>query len=124
MAENYNPIRNPSVKCPQKYQWDLEDVSKADAGRTEDGTMEKGRIGQVVKLSLSWGPLTTAEISQILQAFNPEYINVAYLDPQKGDYTEAEFYVGNRSTPLYNSALGLWSNLSFNLIRRKAEMIT
>ncbi|MBE6784134.1 MAG: hypothetical protein E7536_09015 [Ruminococcaceae bacterium] len=119
-----NPIKSPAVKCPQKYQWDLEDVSKSDAGRTEDGTMEKGRIGQVVKLSLSWGPLTTDEISEILQAFNPEYINVTYLDPQVGGYTTAQFYVGNRSTPLYNSALGLWSNLSFNLIRRKAEMIT
>ena len=51
MAEDKNPIKSPVVKCPQSYQWDLEDVSKADAGRTEDGTMEKGRIGQVVKIS-------------------------------------------------------------------------
>ena len=119
-----NPIKSPAVKCPQKSQWDLEDVSKSDAGRTEDGTMEKGRIGQVVNLSLSWGPLTTAEISEILQAFNPEYIDVTYLDPQMGKYTTAQFYVGNRSTPLYNSALGLWSNLNFNLIKRKADMLT
>ena len=51
--------------------------------------------------------------------FNPEYIMVEYLDAQEGAYVTAEFYVGNRSAPMYNATLGLWENISFNLVKRK-----
>ena len=121
MENEYNPIRSvdgPSVKCPSAYTWKLEDISSSDAGRTEDTKMDKMRIGQVVGLELSWKNLTTEEVSAILKAFNPEYIMVSYLDAMEGTYVESEFYVGNRSAPLYNAAKGLWSNVSFNLIER------
>ncbi len=117
----YNPIRSVdghSVKCPSGYTWKLEDISSSDAGRTEDTKMDKMRIGQVVGLELSWQNLTTEEVSAILKAFNPEYIMVTYLDAMEGKYVESEFYVGNRSAPLYNGKMGLWSNVSFNLIER------
>ena len=114
------------VRAPASYVWKLEDVSAADSGRTEDTTMYKNRVGQVVGLELSWKNIGTAEASAILNAFNPEYLYVVYLDLKKGDWVDAEdpegpplFYVGNRSAPMYNSKLGLWSNLSFNLIKRK-----
>lgn len=119
-----NPIRSvdgAAVKCPdaeEGFQWDLEDISKSDAGRTEDTVMDKGRIGQVVALSLRWSGLTTEEISVILKAFNPEYITVCYLDPMQGGYVTEEFYVGNRSATLYNSALDLWESVSFKIIKR------
>lgn len=121
MEIEYNPIRSVdghSVKCPSAYTWKLEDISSSDAGRTEDTKMDKMRIGQVVGLELSWKNLTTEEVSAILRAFNPEYIMVSYLDAMAGTYVESEFYVGNRSAPLYNAAKGLWSNVSFNLIER------
>lgn len=124
MASNTNPIQSVngvSVKCPDAedgYLWDLEDISKSDAGRTEDTKMDKGRIGQVISLTLKWSGLTNDEISALLQAFNPEYINVRYLDPMTGGFVTSEFYVGNRSAPLYNSALGLWDSLSFKIIKR------
>lgn len=120
MADN-NPIKSvdgKSVPCPSSYQWKLEDTSKADAGRTEDGKMHKNRIGQVVGIELSWQNITTAKASQILKAFNPEYITVNYLDPMAGGYKTLEFYVGNRSAPLCNAKKGLWSNVSFNIIDR------
>ena len=102
----------------EEFTWKLEDISSSDAGRTEDTKMDKMRIGQVVGLELSWKNLTTEEVSAILKAFNPEYIMVSYLDAMEGTYVESEFYVGNRSAPLYNAAKGLWSNVSFNLIER------
>ena len=121
MENENNPIRSVdghSVKCPSAYTWKLEDISSSDAGRTEDTKMDKMRIGQVVGLELSWKNLTTEEVSAILKAFNPEYSMVSYLDAMEGTYVDSEFYVGNRSAPLYNAAKGLWSNVSFNLIER------
>lgn len=117
-----NPIRSVDgkaiVKSPSSYLWKLEDVSAADAGRTEDTVMHKKRVGQLVGIELSWQNITTAEVSSLLLAFNPEYIQVCYLDAMEGKYLTSEFYVGNRSAPMYNAAKGLWSNLSFNLIER------
>lgn len=116
-----NPIYSvdgASVKCPSTYLWELDDVSASDAGRTEDVVMHKKRLGQVVALELSWNNITTAEASAILNAFNPEYISVKYLDPKVGDFTTSTFYVGNRTAPMYNATMGLWSNVSFKIIKR------
>lgn len=117
MAE-YNPIKTVDgaiVKCPSGYQYALSDLSDSAAGRTEDTVMHKNRIGQKVKISLEWKNITTKECSDILKAFNPEYISVNYLDALKGDFDTKTFYVGDRSAPLYNCKMGLWSNVSFSI---------
>lgn len=119
--DELNPIRSVNdkyIRCPSSYLWKLEDVSAADAGRTEDTMMHKKRVGQVVGLELSWQNIPTNEVSELLKAFNPEYITVCYLDAMEGKYVTSEFYVGNRSAPMYNSRLGLWQNVSFNIIER------
>ena len=118
MANPIASVNGAAIKCPSKYQYDLQDVSAADAGRTEAVTMDKKRIGQCVKLELAWNYVTTAEASAILRAFNPEYIQVRYLDLLDGNFRTSEFYVGDRTAPMYNADRGLWENLSFNIIER------
>jgi hypothetical protein len=71
-----------------------------------------------VKLELEWQNITTAEASAILKAFNPEYITICYLDAMEGKYVTSEFYVGDRSAPMYNCRKGIWSNVAFNVIER------
>lgn len=123
MANNqYNPIRavdGVAVPCPSSYEWQLEDTSASEAGRTEDGRMHKLRIGQAYKLNLAWKFANFKETASILHAFNPEYITVEYLDAMSGQYMSKVFYVGNRSVPLYNSHIGKWESISFNLISRE-----
>lgn len=117
-----NPIRavdGVAVRCPSSYLWKLEDVSHAEAGRTEDTVMHKMRIGQVVGIELGWNGVDIPTASTILKAFNPEYVRVEYLDAMEGGYLIKRFYVGNRSAPLYNAYLGVWENISFNLVARK-----
>lgn len=130
MATANNPIYsvdgNTNIPAPSSFVWKCEDTSAADAGRTEDGVMHKKRIGQVIGVELSWQNISTEKAHIILNAFNPEYVNVTYLDPLCGTithngvpyYKTLQFYVGNRSAPMYNAKLGLWSNISFNLIDR------
>lgn len=117
----YNPIRTVdgvAIPCPSSYQWGLSDVSAPKAGRTEAVTMDKMRIGQVRKLELSWQNISIGDASIVLKAFNPEYIFVEYLDAMEGKFVTSEFYVGDRTTPLYNCRLGVWSNVSFNIVER------
>ena len=123
MPDNtYNPIKSvgsvTNIPCPSTYEWKLSDVSSADAGRTEDGKMHKERIAQKIHIELSWQNITTSDASIILNAFNPEYINVNYLDPKANAYQTKTFYVGDRSAPSYNTRLGIWSNVSFNIIEQ------
>lgn len=121
MSNEYNPIRSVDgheVSCPASFVWGLQDVSASNAGRTEAVVMDKMRIGQVVKIDLSWKYLSTAEASKVLKAFNPEYIMVEYLDPLVGTYITAEFYVGDRSAPMYNCKLDLWENIAFSITGR------
>lgn len=80
--------------------------------------MWKEKIGQLVKLELEWSYLTTAQISTVLTAFDPEYFNVEYLDAKTATFKTSEFYVGDRTAPLYNSRLGLWEGLALNIIER------
>lgn len=103
---------------PSAYVYKLEDVSDSDAGRTEDVVMNKKRIGQVVGIDLEWSGVSIADCATILTRFNPEYINLTYLDAKAGGWVTAEFYVGNRNAPLYNSTLGKWEKISFSCIKR------
>lgn len=121
MANKYNPIRSidgVAVKCPSSYTWKQGDISASDAGRTEDGKMQKKRIGKAVSLELAWRGLSNSEVSAILNAFEPEYIKVCYLDARRGKFVTSEFYVGDRSAPLYNCKLNIWDNVAFNIIER------
>lgn len=124
LYDEYNPLRSvdgKAIKCPSSFQWKLEDISASDAGRTEDTKMDKKRIGQIRKLELEWQNISMEDAAAILQAFNPEYITVCYLDAMKGDWVTSEFYVGNRSAPLYNSRLHVWNNISFNIVERSGN---
>ncbi len=137
MPNNFNPIKSVTpvdgsgtatgpavtdVPCPSVYQWDMEDVSASDAGRTQDNVMHKKMVGQVVAISLSWKNVDNATVAKVLQTFNHEYMKVNYYDAQDGDYKTLEFYVGNRTAPMYSHALGLWSNVSFKIIDRRGQI--
>ena len=115
-----NPIRRINgvafSHVPSSYQWTQEDVSSADAGRTEDGRMHKKRLRSVVGIELAWRAIPISVASAVLRAFEPEYITVEYLDPKSGGYTTKTFYVGNRTAPLYNATLDLWENISFKIV--------
>lgn len=112
------------VPTPTDIGWGLQDVSSSDAGRVQDAnsTMYKMRVGQKRKLQLSWANPTLEEASAILQAFNPEYVFVQYVDIMTGGYELREFYVGDRSAPfreIRDPVSGtVVSKLSFDIIER------
>lgn len=116
-----NPLKSvggKTVKCPSQYKWEQIDVSASDAGRTEDGLMHKKKIRTVDGITLEWAYPTTTELKAILAAFSAEYISITYLSPTAGDFMTKTFYVGDRSSPMYNSTLNRWENVSFKIVER------
>lgn len=118
-------VRNPTdqqkvyVKSPSTYDYELEDVSESDAGRTEDAMMHKKRIGQVNKINLAWQNIRTPVARDLISMFQPEYFYVNFLDPLTGTYHTEYMYRGNVSASMYShwDGTGVWT-VSFNLIRK------
>ena len=123
---DYNPIISVDgvalPKCPSSFQWEQEDLSNSEAGRSEDGVMHKNRIGTIRGVKLEWQNLPIQTMQKIIKMFSPEYIRVVYIDPAVDPYygyrREEIFYVGNRNVTVKNARLNICEKLSFNLISR------
>ena len=134
----YSPIRsvapvlpNGSIGTPvtnlpdvSGYEYKLQDISAPTAGRTEDLVAHKKRMGQAVRLELEWKALSISKNSQVMKAFNPEYVQVEYLDGLEGEYMTKIFYVGDRASPLFNAVKGRWENTTFGIVQRIPTYIT
>lgn len=93
---------SPISRDPSELSWGLQDVSSSSAGRTLDSnaTMHKDRIAQKRKIKLSWKMPTAEQTSEILTAFNPEYVYVRYHDAMDNRWEVRQFYVGDRTAPV------------------------
>lgn len=115
---------------PSELEWSLQDVSSPDSGRDLDAKMWKERLplpnGQKIKLVCKFNNVTWREASRILNAIQPEYITVTYPDILALEMKTKEFYVGDRSCPVYMwtgdastaDPNKLLSSVSFDLIER------
>lgn len=108
------------IKDPSSFIWGLQDVSDSAAGRTQDTIMHKNRVGQKRKISLTWNGIKRDVASEVLQAFNPEYVEVTYPDALSGQYETRTFYVGDRSAPMKMWTVNkkIYSQVSFEIIER------
>lgn len=113
-----------AVKTPSTFQVNIYDESAPDSGRDLTGLMHKQTIVTKRTISLSWTNLSREDCADLLSAFmSYEYFYVKYFDPTNYDPQNPTpvtkcFYLGDRSSPLYNWALGIYSSLSFNIIER------
>lgn len=121
-AANENVILSTKkvFRCPAKFDWKKSDVSGEDAGRTDDITMHKNRVGKKRSLSLGWTNLSKTEIHEILVAFDPEYVGVQYWDPLSGKEDTRIFYTGDMKASVRWWAKGRerYSSLDFDIIER------
>lgn len=109
-----------ALPAPSKMEWSLQDVSIGDSGRDDSGLMFKGRITQKRKIVLEWAGKRPAAVKTILEAFNPEYMDVKYFDPLDGAMATRTFYVGDRSAPVKIWTVGnkVYETVSFDIIER------
>lgn len=113
-------VDGKAIPCPSQFDWGLQDISNAEAGRDQTAKMYKNRIAQKVKISLSWNGVRPDKIKTILQAFQPEYVMVEYFDPLEGEVVTKEFYTGDKTAPVntWSGTNKLYTNVSFNIIER------
>ena len=82
--------------------------------------MHKARVAQKRKIVIGFNGITAEDASRVLQAVNPEYINVYYWDVMDGQYETRTFYVGDRTSPFKCFWVGnrRMERLSFDIIER------
>ena len=122
MAVDNHLLIVDGVTIPQPYlcAWSIQDVSAPNAGRTEDALMWKLRVARKRKLQLAWRMKSPQVTSEILQAFNPEYIYVRYFDLEDNQYEYRWFYTGDKTAPIKIWSIGrkIIETISFDIIER------
>lgn len=110
-----------NLPVPSKYVFHLHDISDSEAGRLESLTMLKMRRGQSCSIDVEWAYPTLTQCSNILKAFDSEYVEVKYLDAKEGTEQTDVFYVGDRVSPLWNNTEGRWESVGFTIIRQTVD---
>lgn len=122
MSDHYGmlTVDGKKIETPSEMEWGLQDVSASNAGRTQNGQMQKLRVAQKRTLKLSWNNPDPESASAILKAFNPEYFNVRYFDPMQNGFVTKEFYAGDRTAPfkMWTVRTKIFSSVSLDIIER------
>lgn len=115
-------LNGVSVIDPSELSWGLSDVSASDAGRDEQTTMHKMKLGQKRQYQLGWNMIDPENASIILKAINSsETFPCTLHDAMDNEMQTRTYYVGDRSAPMQqwmpNRKDGkLYSKLSFTII--------
>ena len=117
----------------KEFQVGLQDID-LEAGRTATGIMVRHKKGIKRAISAKLPPMTSAEISRILKAIDPNdtptstsssestaqgmrtCFAVAYHDPWEGGPCCKVFYSGDRIAPMYSGALNVWNELPLEFV--------
>lgn len=113
-------VDGKEIKTPSKYDVGIQDISREDAGRTQDALMHKNRVAQKITIALAWNLTTPEETAEILTAFDPEYVNVTFWNPKTNTRETREFYSGDKTAPMKTWFVGRkkYSQVSFSIIER------
>ena len=99
-ANSLITVDNVALPQPYQYQYSRQRVSAGESGRTDDAVMHVNQVAQKVKLQLAWRTKNTAEAAMILNAFDPEYVDIRYFDVKENAYRTKKFYTGDRTAPV------------------------
>lgn len=102
----------------QGIKWQRNDLDSADAGRTLDGNMHRGRVASKIRMDITCRPLRSAEAKIVLNAIYPENILVEYVDPMHGLVTKQMYSNNNPATHMLIQDDGVewWHDITFPLI--------
>lgn len=104
----------------QGLKWQRNDIDSADAGRTLDGVMQRGRVTTKIRLDITCRPLRSSEAKIVLNAILPQYVTVEYTDPMYGLVSKVMYANNNPASHMLVQDDGTewWQDITFPLIER------
>lgn len=121
MAESNFRINGVVIPTPSTYEFDVEDLSSEETGRTLDGVMHKDVVAVKDTYTCTWNKLSWEDTAKLLNAINAKSkFDFTYVDPRKPNkWLTNKFYVGARTGAALNitDPERTWSKISFKFIR-------
>jgi hypothetical protein len=110
-----------AIPTPTTYQYNIEDLSSEETGRTLDGVMHKDIVAVKDRYDCTWKTLSWEDAADLLNAINGKTtVQFTHADPRvPGRFVTHKFYVGQRN----GGALNLrdpnhsWQDIAFAFIR-------
>lgn len=102
-------------------KWQRNDVDGPNTGRGLDGNMIRDRVGTKIRLDCTCRPLTSSELSIVLNAIEPVFVQATYTDPMLGREVTKTMYSNNiPATFLFIKPDGTewWEGVAFPLIEK------
>lgn len=102
-------------------KYTLSAIDGANAGRTQDGTMVRDRVASKVRWDVTCRPLYADDLSDILQAIDPEFFTLRYTDPKTNTVKVGSFYSNNVPTQFKlrrEDGRELWAGLTFPVVEQ------
>lgn len=115
-------INGKEMPCPSEMKWTIS-AFDLDSGRNVDGDMIRNLVCQKERLDLSFNSanLTPQEISTLLKAIMPPFIQVTYHSPLEGAIVTKTMYSSDRDINIYSAIAGqnvVADSISFALIEK------
>ena len=104
----------------QGLKWSRNDIDAQNSGRALDGTMYRDRVTTKARWDVTLRPVTSAELSKILTAIQPEYVTVTATDPISNKSTTKTYYSNNIPAQylMIKNGIEYWQGVTFPLIER------
>lgn len=102
-------------------KWSRNDIDASSAGRdTMDGLMHRARVAIKARLDCTCRPLTQSELSTVLTAINPQWLEVQYHDPITNATVTKKMYSNNipATFKIMRGTTQLWVGVTFPLIEQ------
>lgn len=102
-------------------KWSRNDIDASDAGRdTQDGLMHRARVAIKIRLDCTCKPLEQTDVTTVLTAIKPEWLEVQYFDPQEGSVQTKKMYSNNIPATflIQHGTKQYWSGIAFPLIEQ------
>lgn len=99
-------------------KWSRNDIDASDAGRDQDGLMHRARVALKVRLDGTCKPLLQEEATIVLQAIEPEWLEVQYFDIQEGVVVSKKMYSNNipATFVIQQGTKQYWEGIAFPLV--------
>jgi len=114
-------IDGVAIPTPTKYEYNIEDLSSEETGRTQDGVMHKDVVAVKDTYACTWQSLSWEDAAILLNAVNgKKQVTFTHADPRLPDkFVLGEFYVGARNGGALNlkNNKATWENIAFTFIR-------
>ena len=102
-------------------KWSRNDVEAANAGRMQNGLMQRDRVAIKYRWDVTCRPLTAEEQATVLTLIESEYVTVTYVDPTTNTTQTGTYYSNNiPSTFAIIDSKGIewWTGLAFPLVQQ------